>query len=66
MSNEKVGDAICRMSREGKSYEEIFWEVLNNTPDISSKRQKQNLADGIAQILNRNVFAIGQIPDEPA
>ena len=69
MRNEKVGDAICRMSREGKSYEEIFREIVNNNREMGldyydTKRKKQGLANSIAQILSINVQATAKIPDE--
>ena len=71
MSNETVADAVIRMAREGKSYEEIFWAVVKNNREMGydnfeTKRQQQGLANNIAILLNSNVFSTARIPDEPA
>ena len=71
MSNETVGDAICRMSREDKTFEEIFREIVKNNREMGldyfdTKRKKQGLANSIAQILSINVQATAKIPDEAA
>ena len=57
------------MSREGKSYEEIFREIVKNNREMGldyfdTKRKKQGLANSIAQILSINVQATAKIPDE--
>jgi len=70
MSNETVADAVIRMCREGKSYEEIFWVVVKNNREMGhdnfeTKRQQQRLANGIAQLLNCNWVSSADIPDEP-
>jgi hypothetical protein len=57
---------IATLLNNGLSRNEVFAKILVDFPDISSKRQRQELADAIAQIDRCNVFATGRIPDEPA
>tara|TARA_R100001443_G_scaffold115398_2_gene133070 strand:- start:32 stop:223 length:192 start_codon:yes stop_codon:yes gene_type:complete len=53
---------IVTLLNDGMSRDEVFAELLVDFPTIVSKKQRQELADAIAQIDMRNVFATGQIP----
>tara|TARA_R100000995_G_scaffold61974_1_gene31696 strand:- start:234 stop:446 length:213 start_codon:yes stop_codon:yes gene_type:complete len=53
---------IATLLNDGMSRDEVFAELLVDFPTIVSKKQRQQLADTIAQIDMRNMFATGQIP----
>ena len=55
---------ISDLLNDGLSRDEVFIQVLKDFPTIVSKKQRQELADTIAQIDTRNVFAAGQIPSQ--
>ena len=55
---------IADLLNNGLSRDEAFARILEDFPNISSKRQRQQLADAIAQIDMRNVFATGEIPSQ--
>tara|TARA_Y100000401_G_C8290669_1_gene208523 strand:- start:222 stop:410 length:189 start_codon:yes stop_codon:yes gene_type:complete len=55
---------IADLLNDGLSRDEVFIQVLKDFPTIVSKKQRQELADTIAQIDTRNVFAAGQIPSQ--
>ena len=55
---------IADLLNDGLSRDEVFIQVLKDFPTIVSKKQRQQLADTIAQIDTRNVFAAGQIPSQ--
>ena len=55
---------IVALLNDGLSRDEVFIQVLRDFPTIVSKKQRQELADTIAQIDTRNVFAAGQIPSQ--
>ena len=55
---------IVDLLNNGLSRDEVFIQVLKDFPTIVSKKQRQELADTIAQIDTRNVFAAGQIPSQ--
>ena len=55
---------IADLLNDGLSRDEVLIQVLKDFPTIVSKKQRQDLADTIAQIDTRNVFAAGQIPSQ--
>ena len=55
---------IADLLNNGLSRDEVFAKLLEDCPTIISKRQRQELADAIAQIDMRNVFATGEIPSQ--
>lgn len=55
---------IATLLNDGLSRDEVFIQVLKDFPTIVSKKQRQELADTIAQIDMRNVFATGEIPSQ--
>ena len=55
---------IADLLNDGLSRDEVFIQVLKDFPTIVSKKQRQELADTIAQIDTRNIFAAGQIPSQ--
>ena len=55
---------IADLLNDGLSRDEVFIQVLKDFPTIVSKKQRQELADTIAQIDTRNVFAAAQIPSQ--
>ena len=55
---------IADLLNDGLSRDEVFIQVLKDFPTIVSKKQRQELADTLAQIDTRNVFAAGQIPSQ--
>ena len=55
---------IADLLNDGLSRDEVFIQVLKDFPTIVSKKQRQQLADTIAQIDTRNIFAAGQIPSQ--
>ena len=55
---------IVALLNDGLSRDEVFIQVLRDFPTIVSKKQRQELADTIAQIDTRNIFAAGQIPSQ--
>ena len=55
---------IAALLNDGLSRDEVFIQVLKDFPTIVSKKQRQELADTIAQIDMRNMFAAGQIPSQ--
>ena len=55
---------IVALLNDGLSRDEVFIQVLRDFPTIVSKKQRQELADTIAQIDMLNVFATGEIPSQ--
>ena len=55
---------IADLLNDGLSRDEVFIQVLKDFPTIVSKKQRQELADTIAQIDTRNEFAAGLIPSQ--
>ena len=57
-------DRIVELLSHGLSEEETYHQMCEELWQITipTIKQKQALADGIAQINQRNVFAIGKIP----
>ena len=55
---------IAALLNDGLSRDEVFIQVLKDFPTIVSKKQRQELADTIAQIDMLNVFATGEIPSQ--
>ena len=57
-------DRICELLRHGLNEEETYHQMCKELWQITKPtvKQKQALADDIAQINQRNVFATGTIP----
>ena len=58
--NDRIVELLSHGLSEEETYHQMYEELWQIT--IPNVKQKQALADGIAQINQRNVFAIGKIP----
>ena len=59
-------DRINHFIEQGLNNEEVFKEIYQEAPQfkILTKKDKQELADTIAQIRGINVFASGNVPKD--
>jgi len=59
-------DRIVELLNHGLNEEETYYQMYEELWQITipNVKQKQALADGIAQINQRNVFATGTIPNK--
>ena len=57
--NDRIVELLSHGLSEEETYHQMYEELWQIT--IPNVKQKQALADGIAQINQRNVFAIGKI-----
>ena len=58
----EVIDRIVKLLSEGHDRNEVYKDIYSKcSMSISTKNHKQQLADLIAQIDSRSVFAVGEI-----
>jgi len=61
----QVIDRIVKLLASGLNRDEVYKDIHSKcTLSVQTKNQKQQLADLIAQIDSRSVFAVGTIPTE--
>jgi hypothetical protein len=61
----QVIDRIVKLLASGLNRDEVYKDIYSKcTLSVQTKNQKQQLADLIAQIDSRSVFAVGIIPTE--
>jgi hypothetical protein len=61
----QVIDRIVKLLASGLNRDEVYKDIHSKcTLSVQTKSQKQQLADLIAQIDSRSVFAVGIIPTE--